>query len=63
MNKDWISVKDGLPKNDNELILCDGEVIMFGVYMNGVFTGLFDNINSKSITHWMDFPEIPKDNN
>ena len=53
---DWISVKDRLPNNFNEVIVAtdDGRV-KSAVYMSNGKWNTFLNI-----THWMEYPEAPE---
>jgi hypothetical protein len=57
----WISVKDRLPENENEYIVCGINVTTLN-YINGEwFSDVFNTvIDKKLITHWMPLPEPPE---
>ena len=61
--QEWISVKDGLPKNGKEGVLIAlrwGEVDI-GWYENGRWGSQFvDEYEDGEVTHWMPLPFPPK---
>lgn len=66
MNK-WISVKDDLPDDGDEILICDlsdNKHISIGYRRNGYFFDLIDFtlIPSLNVTHWQPLPEPPNDN-
>ena len=70
----WISVKDDLPCNHEEMIVVnDGDIKTKSVYIFSDFFGFITNHMEKkgsewywflslkgSITHWMPIPKLPK---
>lgn len=53
---DWISVKDRLPNNFNEVIVAtDDGIVKSAMYMSNGKWNTFLNI-----THWMEYPEAPE---
>lgn len=64
----WISVKEELPENNQEVIATDGRHIFAGIGTDcgEVFANCYDLIcycppkEFGRVTHWMPVPEIPK---
>ena len=57
----WISVKDRLPEDDDDvLILIYGKVIGVGYRINGKWKSL-SKAKAPVVTHWMSLPEPPKE--
>ena len=57
--REWISVKDRLPKpNENVLVYCKEYGIYVDIHMSG---GIF-GYSMDSVTHWMPLPEPPEEN-
>jgi hypothetical protein len=58
---DWISVKVRLPKDDTEVLISDLiPTIHIALFSSGDFYYQNDNW-TKYVTHWMPFPEPPKE--
>ena len=59
----WISVKERLPEDDENVMILSNERITFvGFYKNGQWISyslyaIYGNV----VTHWMPIPEIPKE--
>ena len=51
----WISVKDRLPENDDEVAIASGSYMTTGYY-DGEWHGMLSYV-----THWMPLPEPPKE--
>lgn len=65
---DWISVKDRLPEDDNEVLVYYGGSrvkwkygIEFVNYINGECYGWCGQDQLVSVTHWMPLPAPPDD--
>ena len=56
----WISVKDRLPENSNIVLVCVDNIVSAGYVQIGWMLGEF--FENKHVTHWMPFPEPPKEN-
>ena len=56
----WISVKDRLPNKSqaDEYIVVNGGKVEFAMYLDGMW---ITPLRVKQITHWMPFPEPPKE--
>lgn len=72
MNMEWISVKERLPENEEEvLVACADSVKVYGVCYSPKYK-LFNSCDSyetredaekhafKEVTHWMPFPPKPE---
>lgn len=59
----WISVKDGLPKEDNWILFCHAgnELPEMGVFMDGKFVLPDLGYLQREVTHWMPLPQPPKE--
>lgn len=59
----WISVKDRLPEDDDDVLILSNERIIFvGCYKNGQWISYsLYAIYANVVTHWMPIPEIPKE--
>lgn len=51
----WISVKDRLPENDDEVAIASGSYMTTGYY-DGEWHGMLSYV-----THWMPLPEPPRE--
>ena len=61
MLPEWISVKDRLPEDDDDvLILIYGKVIGVGYRINGKWKSIA-KAKAPVVTHWMSLPEPPKE--
>ncbi len=61
MNK-WISVKDGLPVNYQDVIMVnyrDGDVVAGYCHDGDWYSELYGGTEIDGITHWMPLPEPP----
>lgn len=57
----WISVKDRLPEDDDDvLILIYGKIIGVGYRINGKWKSIA-KAKAPVVTHWMPLPEMPKE--
>ena len=64
---EWISVEDGLPENDVEVLITDGDMVLGGCWLDwGCHNGLYWNTHNEEkfyalseVTHWMPLPEPP----
>lgn len=57
----WISVKDRLPEDDDDvLILIYGKIIGVGYRINGKWKSIA-KAKAPVVTHWMPLPEPPKE--
>lgn len=57
----WISVKDGLPQIETEvLVLNDGNVQIARYCKQFMSNRRYWNIDDALVTHWMPIPELPK---
>ena len=75
MDKEWVSVKDKMPNNGDEILATDGRSIVTctfnkGVYRNGIsyidISGLgFSgyewefDFEAEEMTHWIPLPSLP----
>ncbi len=70
---DWVSVKDKLPEENENVILFDGSEVFCGNFFfgkeNRICWGIqacdgicYGNYKKDEITHWMPLPNPPKDN-
>jgi hypothetical protein len=63
---DWISVKDRLPDNDDDVLVTDGKrlEIAFWFYYFEPHCWSFSNelagYDTGAITHWMPLPPLPE---
>ena len=64
----WISVKDKLPEEDEEVIVLTDELntapvykIAFGHIVNKDIAVDYDGWNIEGVRYWMSMPEIPKE--
>ena len=57
----WISVKDRLPEDDDDvLIRIYGKIIGVGYRINGKWKSL-SMVKTPVVTHWMPLPEMPEE--
>lgn len=60
----WIRVEDGLPTHSNEVLLTDGRWRTVG-FNNGDCWMVYEdepmNMEYSTFTHWMEYPELPKE--
>lgn len=57
----WISVKDRLPEDDDDvLIRIYGKIIGVGYRINGKWKSL-SMVKAPVVTHWMPLPEMPEE--
>lgn len=58
---EWISVKDRLPNDSNEVIITDGRFVTggYGWYGDYFSNDYDDNMELSEITHWMPLPAPP----
>lgn len=58
----WISCKDRLPENDDDVLVWDGLNNMVAWYMDGEWRSLDECFKSSCpIKYWMPLPNEPKD--
>ena len=56
----WISVKDGLPENEEYVLVhTSGKSVLMGFYDNDGWYTTEEYI--RNVTHWMPLPERPKE--
>ena len=60
VKQEWISVKDRLPEQYAVVIVYDGEQVGEAEF-NGVDFGWVESEDLAFATHWMPFPEPPKE--
>lgn len=60
----WVSVKDGLPKENQCVIIFDGEGVKDFYYYNnlGEFRDFSTQSKNNEVTHWMPLPKPPCNN-
>lgn len=57
----WISVKDRLPKDSDDVLICSkGEIVALGFHSDAHGWVNRTHIFNSEITHWMLLPELPK---
>lgn len=57
----WISVKDKMPKNGEQVIAYNGKSVEVGLYCFSESFRYFDySKKNHNITHWMPLPSPPK---
>ncbi len=62
---EWISIKDKLPKDRQEILIFEDECIYLGNYVNGEFLDCVmdemsgDYYRCPLATHWMETPKHP----
>lgn len=73
MEMEWISVKDKLPPNGDELVLVvvhgyRGDIVSMNAVEIGSYTSkdgwilkTFPELENMQVTHWMPLPEPPKE--
>jgi hypothetical protein len=59
-SKEWISVKDRLPKNHDSVLVVGNSIRSTALYENGIFYSDFKLPLSNEVTHWQPLPEPPK---
>lgn len=66
---DWISVKDKLPKTEEDILFVDDGIIRFGYlsvlhdYENDTdecYWNYGDGYRAEKVTHWMPLPPLPR---
>lgn len=60
----WIRVEDGLPTHSNEVLLTDGSWRTVGFNNGGCWMVYEDepmDMEHSTFTHWMEYPELPKE--
>jgi hypothetical protein len=60
----WISVKDRLPKNMEDVLLVnhdEGDYILCGFIANGEWYAQSGCSELIGVSHWMPLPELPKE--
>ena len=58
----WISVKERLPENDDDVLIITEFGISMGCYViHRDFWVYYTNPDSNIVTHWMPLPEPPKE--
>jgi len=58
---EWISVKDRLPSDEQDVIVTDGKNVLqtfYAIYDSGISWGTSRWVGE--ITHWMPLPEPPQ---
>lgn len=60
---EWISVRDKLPKDTEEILMTYNDFVMEGFFSNGKFYYPYTFEGSleeqEGITHWMELPKPP----
>jgi hypothetical protein len=54
---EWISVKDRLPEQYDEVLISDGKTVTHSYFQDGSFVGREIAIE---VTYWMPLPSAPK---
>lgn len=59
---EWISIRDRLPEQGEDVLLFDGGQIYFGYYseISDKFILGDDKVDISDFTHWMPLPASPK---
>ena len=58
----WISVKERLPENDDDVLIITEFGISMGCYViHRDFWVYYTNPDSNIVTHWMPMPEAPRE--
>lgn len=55
----WIPVTQRLPESGKRVIVCRGDKVEQGVYLGVNGWWKVYGTNTKSVTHWMEFPAPP----
>ena len=58
---DWISVKDKLPKLNQEIIGYEKDIVYWGFYSQFGFLDTLEECERKETTHWMPLPNPPEE--
>ena len=58
----WISVEDGLPKDERTVLAANNETVRTSYYIreDGAWGSLDSAFWNDRITHWMPLPELPE---
>ena len=61
----WVSVKDRLPEDEYECLVCSGGSIEFGWFHCGTLKWVVDGsmCGDGYVPHWMSLPEPPEEDN
>ena len=58
---EWISVKDRLPKLNQEILGYEKDIVYWGFYSQFGFLDTLEECERKETTHWMPLPNPPQE--